>query len=844
MRLHKTIMLIILISNVRCLFSATARFSDFSGGLNDTTPSFYLKDNESPNLKNVLIDEEPGAVIKKKGSSRVGTLPTGSTATFVANYRKSDASEYFAVRSSATLYLTRDFSTYTEVRDKLNPNFNLSCNVIYDELWCVDGSTWAFKVYTSSSEYLDGSPSGEAVVPIAPYIVFEKGIVFIAKSTASKSSVFFSRLTNDLGFIVRPDSNTAWLSENEINISPVDGDEIYALKAYRGSVYPFKSKSIFRISGDDEASLVVDKIVGNVGTRFNTSVVEDDLGLLNFIGEDGIYQFDGINLKRISDKIKNVFSTIYQPKGNDLEKIWDTESDFNASGANFNMATSSRTSGSIMLLETDGFDNFGDGNYSSSPPWTLVQGSITVVSNQVSIVSETVTLGNDAHLISTLGGSKITTGAWSFDFVYPTSYTARTDVPEAYVFFMIGTGPNLGGEHGYGVNFTDNGLNRIIKLIRATNIGNNGGTGDCTSAGVDIVGQFNILKDSNTHTVKITKNASGNMELFLDGTSKGSGINTDITSISSRAVCFELQDGTGKQDSFPRFDNFRIPVSSGVYTSEIYDAGGDIFSWVLFSSERSLGTNNIDYFFRSSADSSLNSASWVSIIPGVQITTSTNNRYFQWMATMTQVNPTILTQPSIDNVSVSWNQAGVSNKEPNGILWKNRIWFTASTGTTKENNLIMLRSKFDPTVWTKFEGLNIRAFGKFQDNLYGIHSSSGVILQLDTGDNDNGAGIGAYIDTRDEMFGSPTYKKQITEVVIDADSTGDFNLVVSVSSNSGVSFSSGTASLSGKGRVIKRVFPKPSNAHQYIIRMGNDNAGEDIRLYGVEIDANVLTYRD
>jgi len=833
MRLHKTIMLIILISNVRCLFSATARFSDFSGGLNDTTPSFYLKDNESPNLKNVLIDEEPGAVIKRKGSSRVGTLPTGSTATFVANYRKSDASEYFAVRSSATLYLTRDFSTYTEVRDKLNPNFNLSCNVIYDELWCVDGSTWAFKVYTSSSEYLDGSPLGEAVVPIAPYIAFDKGIVFVAKSTSSKSSVFLSRLTNDLGYIVRPDSNTAWLSENNLLVSPEDGDEIYALKMYRGSVYLFKSKSIFRISGDEEASFIVDKIVGNVGSRWNHAIIEDDLGLLNFIGEDGIYQFDGVNLKRISDKIKNVFSTINQPRIQQIIKTWDSKTDFD-NGSFLIDATSSRTGGNLEILGNKFFDGFDDGDFSTSPSWVLLVGTMNVLASSITIGSN---FGNNQNVISfSTGPVLISTGTWQFDIQFPTTTISSGHIAETYIAFMSNN------SNAYYVQFSNASTGLTARLARATNFGSWNDT--CVNLAETIISAFSINRDTTTHTVKVERTSEITFNLYIDGALKGNGTNSFFTKAGSMSICMESNGPNTVQADFPYLDNFRIPVASAVYRSEVYDTGGNIESWGLFSSNRFLGTNNIDYFFRSSADSSLNSASWVSIIPGVQITTSTNNRYFQWMATMTQVNPTILTQPSIDNVSVSWNQAGVSNKEPNGILWKNRIWFTASTGTTKENNLIMVRSKFDPTVWTKFEGLNIRAFGKFQDNLYGIHSSSGVILQLDTGDNDNGAGIGAYIDTRDEMFGAPTYKKQITEVVIDADSTGDFNLVVSVSSNSGVSFSSGTASLSGKGRVIKRVFPKPSNAHQYIIRMGNDNAGEDIRLYGVEIDANVLTYRD
>src|SRR3990167_2365774 len=139
MRLYKFMLLIVLIPKIALSAEkGTIELRDFSGGINDTTPAIYLQKNESPNAQNVVIDETPGLMTKRKGASEFGRLPVNSTGTYLTTYRRENGAEYMAIRSSATLYLTMDGSAYTEVMDKLNSNFALDCETIYGELWCVD----------------------------------------------------------------------------------------------------------------------------------------------------------------------------------------------------------------------------------------------------------------------------------------------------------------------------------------------------------------------------------------------------------------------------------------------------------------------------------------------------------------------------------------------------------------------------------------------------------------------------------------------------------------------------------------------------------------------------------
>lgn len=832
MRLKYGIISLFLLSTV-CAENVTVSFRSFTGGLNDTTPSIYLQPGESPDMQNMLIDELPGLLIKRNGASEWGRLPAGSTGTYIMGYKRADGLEYMLVKDSATLYMTQNGSEYTTLKGDLNPNSPLDCSVVYNDVWCVNGDTWTMKITTGNVTLLDGNPSGEAVPPIAEYIEFNNDTVWLAKSTGSRSGVFFSRVSNNEGFLVNPSSNTAWIFSNEIRISPDDGDILYGLKKYRGYVFPFKSKNIHIITGSDPSDYSTKLVVGNVGTISNDSIKEDNSGLLNFVGRDGIYVFDGVSAKRTSDKITNAFNSIFQPTENTLQKGWTSEDDFD-NGTRFTQTTSSRTSGSLQLLETDGFDNFADNDFTSSPIWGIIKGTMTADSGQLKVGSTLSNSGSNANLISTIDGTQIATGTWTFDFVYPSSFTPVSGhIAEAYVFTQ-GNNADM-----YGVNFSNSSLGRTARLIRGTNVGRGGATDDCIGNATNLVSSFNVVKDSATHSVKVTRNANDSLEIFVDNTSKGSSGGVNLVFTSSMTVCMESNAASTVQDDFPIIDNLRVPISSGSYQSEIYDTGGSISSWGTFSMSQDVGNGALSYFIRNSTSPDMISSTYSAITNGAIVPGAVANRYVQWLASFTAVNPVVLTHPSISNVTINWVKAGSSQRLPAAKVWKNRYWLAVSTTGTNNNQLIYVRGKNSADTWMRYDGLNIRNMTIYDNKLFAVDSSTNRIVQLDVGDNDYGGGINAYWQTKDETFGSPLTRKALFEIGVDAIPTGNYTLNVDISTNAGVSFSTQTVNLDGQGRIVKRITTSGLNGYQYRFKIGNSAAGQPIKVLGIESDVVV-----
>ena len=813
---------------------ATVSFRDFTGGLNDTIPSIYLQPNESPNAQNVVFDEFPGQLQKRGGAKEIGRIPATSTGTFIMSLKRADGSEYLIARDSATLYSTKDGVNYTILKGDLNPSFSLDCEIIYNDVWCVDGSTWVIKATTGNAILLDGSPSGEARPPIAKYIEFENDIVWLANSTGSKSGVFFSRLTNDQGFLIRPDSTTAWLFDNEIRVSPDDGDIIYGIKRFRGDIYAFKSKSIHGIFGGDE-KYETQRIIGNVGTRFNNAIIEDDAGLLNFMGNDAFYVFDGVNIRRTSDKIKNNFSTIFQPTVNQSQKLWTTETDWN-NGSFLSDTTSSRTVGNLEILETRFLDGFEDNNYTTSPSWVLLKGTMTIYNSSMTIGG---TFGNDANLISlSTGPSLVSTGTWKFDFRMPTTTISSGHLAASYIGFFAN------GKNAYNLQINNTFAGGLTLALTAdTNMGSALGTQNCRQNQGVIVNTFSISRDTEIHHVEIERNANSSFNLYLDSQLKGSGSSSYLSGFSSMSICMESDGPSTVQDDFPYLDNFEIPVASGVYQSEVFDTGGNIGEWGAFETNENRGEGTINYLYRAGPASDLTSHPWGVISPGVRIDTATTNRYIQWLATFTAINPIVLNYPNLERLTINWSVAGDSVRSPVAHLWKRKYMVSVSTTGTSNNRVIFVRSESDINSWMKYTGWDIRGFTHYDDKLYAVDSSTNKIVQLDVGDNDYGGGIDAFWQTKDEVFGSPSHKKRLIEIGADFESTGNFNLSVDVSTNTGISFSTKTASLNGQGRNIERITTSGFNGYQYRFKIGNSEAGQQMKVYGIEADVDIGNIR-
>lgn len=297
-----------------------------------TAPSpTKLQKGQSPDMKNVWVDEKPGSVITAPGLIKVGTLPSGNPCTFCINYFKTSAgTQTFICSDNSTVWATTDFQNFTSLITGLSSSFQLRGAVIRDKIWLTNGSD-AVRTYDGSSVVVLDGTGGTPNVPKGRYIAYHDERVWLYHVSGARSQSAFSALTDSAGTVIAPDNANAWPSSNTLQISEGDADFGTGLLLYRGYLHFFKQYSIWRLVGYDEYTYSRVKTRASTGTRFNESLAVLD-SLVHMIGIDGIYVFDGEETARISDIIDPAtasqtafgFNQLQQPNTNN--QFWEVSS--------------------------------------------------------------------------------------------------------------------------------------------------------------------------------------------------------------------------------------------------------------------------------------------------------------------------------------------------------------------------------------------------------------------------------------------------------------------------------------------------------------------------------------
>lgn len=112
------------------------------------------------------------------------------------------------------------------------------------------------------------------------------------------------------------------------------------------------------------------------------------------------------------------------------------------------------------------------------------------------------------------------------------------------------------------------------------------------------------------------------------------------------------------------------------------------------------------------------------------------------------------------NGQTAWNQ-GYLNVAC-GIDYKNKYWLAIPEGGTNTTNNRVYAYDYIHKIWTRFD-IPVSCFGIFDSTnghiLYSGDPKTGNVYQQDTGGNDNGNPINAYLTTKAFDFGSPAHYK-------------------------------------------------------------------------------------
>ncbi len=103
---------------------------------------------------------------------------------------------------------------------------------------------------------------------------------------------------------------TDWTTANNAGAFYVGGPEkVITGKATRAALYFFKRNSIWLVTGTSPLDFEVEKVTDNFGLIAPRGVVSDGQGVY-FASDDGIYYVNGLNVTRISDKVRAEYLSI------------------------------------------------------------------------------------------------------------------------------------------------------------------------------------------------------------------------------------------------------------------------------------------------------------------------------------------------------------------------------------------------------------------------------------------------------------------------------------------------------------------------------------------------------
>lgn len=781
-----------------------ARYVDFSGGFVDWFPSSNLQPNQSPNAQNLIVDPLGSSMEKRKGYVKCGDLPSGNAAVAAFRYVQTPGDEALLLSDTQNYYETVDCSSFTTVRTGQTLNAMPDCEQVYGDMWCTNGVDSVFRWNGTSSTVLDGT--SWANVPKGQYIEFENRRVWVANTSGSRSSLFFTSVSNNNGEVVEPSSSTAWPAANEIFFGRDDGDTITGLKKYLGGVYVFKSKSIWRVAGEDEFSFLPERVLSNFGTRSNWSISEID-GLLHTLDSSSLYQFDGQNAQRLLDRRSALFSNIFQPILSNDQRLWDVPGDWD--DGTFSNTTSTILSGTLTLsTSTTVEDGFSDGDYTQNPVWTVRAGTFDVSSG---ILRKTSVSPGRITTPSTLAN-----GIWRAR-LYDLIGVARN----AIFAFMSQSSDSCSGAGSASYN------NAYYLSVSETYIALNKCVSDVNTSLCGLDNSFSSPWD-----VEIRK--SGNsIQVFLGSTKV-----CDVSDSSIASSSFiGLAHGSDQSASENLADNILAfsYSNSGTWTSEKHDASTALTAWGKFNVDEAKNGETITYRVRRAATSAaLDTAGYVDILPGDYVSTSTH-RFTQYQVLMATSSGNNSVTPETRNIRIEWLEGGTATQVPWAFNWQNRYWLAYSRVGQTSKDRILVKSQEPLKSFMPYVGISVNAMVESNDNLYAASSGSDDILKLDQGYRDGSSAIDSFWETRDENFGLPFNYKWPHWIYTEYERTGSGNLTVSASTSSGSGWTDYTEFQSGSGRTTERSDISIGEGTTWRFRMRQNTIDDQMKVYGFTV---------
>ena len=279
---------------------------DFTGGLNLSTDTVRLADNESPDLLNVDIDRRGGFQVRR-GIAPYSTDALADDPKTIWNYTTSLGTSYTMAQVTNKIYRSTG-TTWTQVGTDLAVSGDAVCPVVFNGVtyWARgdnnvakwDGST----ATTMNTAFNDTTTPSSGNVPRAKHMAVHAGYMWIA-GTYESGTHYPNRIRWSWANTFN-NSGENWRSDEYIDIDEgKDGDYITALVPFGDQLIIFKRDSMYSLYGYSSETFVVNNVSNTVGAVSHEAAVATPAGLFFFDHQTGVNVFGGKNVNWVFEQI-------------------------------------------------------------------------------------------------------------------------------------------------------------------------------------------------------------------------------------------------------------------------------------------------------------------------------------------------------------------------------------------------------------------------------------------------------------------------------------------------------------------------------------------------------------
>ena len=290
---------------------------DFSGGMNNRDSNALLKDNESPDMRNMVLGKRgtfetaPGVVLFRQVPVDDVNVPV----TGLYEYITQAGEEYFLAYAGGKLKkaITGNWQLIKdEFTDGTYPEFvthSIVDKALFvngkDGYWETDGIT-ANEVVPYEPTPEEITESGDCVIPDDPSLIaYHKYRVWLSGISAYPDRIYYCIDDIDGNTLYNYFTATSW-----IRSANPKGEGVTALMAFKEMLLIFTKTTVKRLVGDDLSDFAMIDYNTSVGTVSQRSVWNAGDYLI-FLGVDGVYMCDGANAPfKVSQRIEETTRAI------------------------------------------------------------------------------------------------------------------------------------------------------------------------------------------------------------------------------------------------------------------------------------------------------------------------------------------------------------------------------------------------------------------------------------------------------------------------------------------------------------------------------------------------------